>query len=133
MVIDSSALIAILRDEPERESFSGAIADDPRRLLSAVTYVESSTVAFGRMQQKGLDALDALLRRFDIEIVDVTTDQAMLAREAYLRYGRGIHPAGLNLGDCFPYALAKLEDEPLLFKGNDFSQTDIERVTIALK
>lgn len=130
MVIDSSALIAILRDEAERESFIAAIADDPRRLISAATYVESSSVIFGRRGQAGLNAMDALLRRFDMEIVDVTMDQAILAREAYVRYGRGHHPAGLNLGDCFPYALAKVENEPLLFKGNDFSQTDIARVLV---
>lgn len=130
MVIDSSALIAILRDEAERESFIAAIADDPRRLISAATYVESSSVIFGRRGQAGLNAMDALLRRFDMEIVDVTMDQAILAREAYVRYGRGHHPAGLNLNDCFPYALAKVENEPLLFKGNDFSQTDIARVLV---
>ena len=125
MVIDSSAVVAILEDEEEKERFMAAIADDPRRLFSAASYVETSSVIYGRRQHAGLKALDALLHRFDMEIIDVTTEQAMIAREAYVRYGRGNHRAGLNLGDCFSYALAKVENEPLLFKGNDFSRTDL--------
>jgi ribonuclease VapC len=125
MVIDSSALVAILLNEEEKEDFSILIADGWPRLISAASHVETSILMFARKGQSGLDALDALLAQYKIEIIPVTREQAMLARKAFLVYGRGNHRARLNFGDCFSYALAKEENEPLLFKGEDFSKTDV--------
>lgn len=124
MVIDSSALIAILRLEPEAEEFARAISSDPVRLLSAATMVEivllliaHSDAAYAEFEQ--------LVAEIEIEIVPVDEQLSRIALDAFRRYGKGRHPARLNYGDCFSYALAKLTGEPLLFKGNDFSQTDI--------
>ena len=125
MVIDTSAIVAILRDEPERYEFDRLIHADDVRLASAVTRVEASFVIEGRWGNAGRLGLDRFFRLADIEIVTVTAEQAELAVEAFRRYEKGRHPIGLNIGDCFPYALAKSTGEPLLFKGRDFSQTDI--------
>jgi len=127
MVIDSSALIAILRDEPERADFNRRIEADPARLMSAVSFVETAAVIETRYGLPGRHMVDEFVRHASIEIVGVDLDQAMLARDAYRRFGKGRHPARLNLGDCFAYALAKATSEPLLFKGEDFSRTDLAR------
>jgi ribonuclease VapC len=125
MVIDTSAIVAILRDEPERYVFDRLIHADHVRLVSAVTWVEASFVVEGRWGNAGRSGLDRFFRLTDLEIVTVTAEQAELAVGAFRRYGKGRHPIGLNIGDCFPYALAKSTGETLLFKGDDFSQTDI--------
>ena len=131
MVIDSSALIAILRKEPEREAFKRTIYGAGVRLLSAVTKLEASMVAAGTRGRAGLSDLDDLLADLQIEIVPFDDDQAEIARDAFVRYGKGRHRAGLNFGDCAAYALAIAEAEPLLFKGTDFGATDVEVVGAA--
>jgi ribonuclease VapC len=125
MVIDTSALIAILFGEPEAISFSRAIADESRKLISAFNALETGIVVEAKKGEAGGRELDLLLHRAQIEIVAMNAEQAELARTAWRKYGKGNHPAGLNIGDCCAYALAKYSGEPLLFKGNDFSQTDI--------
>ncbi len=130
MVIDTSALIAILQDEPERRSFNLAIESAETRLLSAASFVESSLVIETRVGADGIRDLDLFVAKADISIEPVDTDQAYVARQAYSQYGKGRHPAGLNYGDCFTYALAKLSGEPILFKGHDFSKTDLDTVTL---
>jgi len=125
MVIDTSALIAILFGEPEALSFTRAIAHESRKLISAFNALETGIVVEARKGEAGGRELDLLLHRAQIEIVAMNADQAELARTAWRKYGKGNHPAGLNIGDCCAYALAKYSVEPLLFKGDDFSQTDI--------
>lgn len=125
MMIDSSVLIAILENEPEAVRLIEAITDDPIRLISAVSVVETSIVILNRRGEAGVTELDTFLQEAGIETVAVTPEQAVLARQAYERYGKGRHPARLNFGDCFSYAAAMAYGEPLLFKGNDFSETDI--------
>ena len=128
MVIDSSALIAILRREPEEQEFRNAIKLASSRLLSASTRVETGIVALGLAGEVGLEQVDALLETLRVETVPLSADHARLAIDAFRQFGKGRHPAGLNFGDCFSYALAKATGEPLLFKGDDFSQTDTKRV-----
>jgi ribonuclease VapC len=128
MVIDSSALIAILRREPEGDAFKRAIFQAPIRLLSAVTKLEASMVAAGRRGGAGIAELDSLLADLRVVVVPFDDHHAMIARDAFLRYGKGRHRAGLNFGDCAAYALAIGEAEPLLFKGTDFGATDVEVV-----
>jgi len=125
MVIDSSALIAILRNEPDGEAFAGAIFRDPSRLVSAVTKLEAGIVAYGTRGAAGAADLDRLLGEIGAIIVAFDDDQARIARDAFARFGKGIHPAGLNFADCAAYALAIVEAEPLLFKGTDFAKTDV--------
>jgi len=125
MVIDTSAVAAILFDEPERRRFNELIEADPTRLISAATLLESGIVVEGRSGEAGGRELDLLVHRAGVEIVPVSVDQVEIARAAYRRFGRGSHPAGLNFGDCFAYALAKSAGEPLLFKGDDFARTDL--------
>jgi ribonuclease VapC len=125
MVVDSSALVAILRKEPEAARFTRAILRDSVRLISAANLLEAGIVIDN---QAGLSAgrrLDTFVERAGIGIESVTEAQVRIARQAYIDFGRGNHPAGLNFGDCFAYALAKATGEPLLFKGQDFEQTDI--------
>src|SRR5687768_2841087 len=124
MVIDSSALLALILAEPEMEAFAGIVAKAPIVRLSAASYVESSMVLAMRKSTQRQDVLDAYLERYEIHIEPVTAGQAILASHAFRIYGKGIHKARLNYGDCFTYALAKAMQEPLLFKGYDFSQTD---------
>jgi len=126
MVIDTSALIAILLDEPDAGKIRAAIEAGFPRLLSAASLVEASLVIESRKGEAGGRELDLLLYRGAIEIVPVDRDQAELARVAWRRYGRGRHAARLNYGDCFAYALAKSRRSPLLFAGTDFAATDIE-------
>jgi ribonuclease VapC len=125
MVIDTSALLAILFDEPEQRGFNERIEADAIRLVSAVTYVEAAIIIDDRLGYEGARDLKLLISEAEMEIVPVTIEQAEIAREANRRYGRGNHPAGLNFGDCFAYALAKSAQQPLLFKGHDFARTDI--------
>ncbi len=125
MVLDSSALIAILENEPQATEFATAIELDSTRLLSVVSLVEITMVIESRHGDIGQRKFDELLREAQVEIVPVTLEQAEIARCAFRLYGKGRHPASLN---CFSYALAKLTGEPLLFKGNDFNQTDLKLV-----
>lgn len=127
MVIDSSALIAILRREPEEQEFRNAVKLASTRLLSASTRVETGIVALGLAGEVGLEQVDALLETLRVETVPLSADHARLAIDAFRHFGTGRHPAGLNFGDCFSYALAKATGEPLLFKGDDLAQTDIKR------
>jgi ribonuclease VapC len=125
MVIDTSALLAILLGEPEAAAFSRAIAGDPKRLVSSLSALEAAIVIHSRKGPTGLRELDLLLHSVSATIVSLDMDQVLLARSAYEKYGKGYHPAALNLGDCCSYALSRSSGEPLLFKGNDFSQTDV--------
>jgi ribonuclease VapC len=128
MVIDTSALIAILCGEPEVEAFARALADDPKKLISTFNALETAIVVEAKKGEVGGRELDLLLHRAGIEIVALNLDQVELARSAWRNYGKGNHPAGLNIGDCCAYALAKYSGQPLLFKGDDFKQTDIRSV-----
>jgi ribonuclease VapC len=125
MVIDTSALAAILFDEPDRYALESAIERDAVRLLSAMSKLEAGLVMVGRHQLDGATRLDRLLREIAVTIVPFDEHQADIAREAFARYGKGRHRAGLNFGDCASYALAIAEGEPLLFKGTDFAATDV--------
>ncbi len=126
IVIDSSALIAILRREPEADSFLQVIATADGCLLSSVSLLETSMVLAGRTGDAASWAdLDALIARAGMQVLAQDEELAQEARRAFLRYGKGRHPAGLNLGDCASYAVAKARSLPLLFKGNDFPRTDL--------
>lgn len=126
MVIDTSVLAAIAFDEPEAARFRAQIADDPIRLISAATVLEAAMVIETRLGEAAGADLDLFLHKAEVEIVAVSAEHADQARRAWRRYGKGRHPASLNLGDCFSYALAAVSGEPLLFKGEDFSKTDIQ-------
>lgn len=127
IVLDTSALIAIFTDEPERRAFNEAIDEAATRLLSAATLLETKMVLFSRYGGAGVNALDAFLLRAEIRIEPVTAAQAEIAFDAFRRYGRGTgHAARLDYGDCFSYALARENAAPLLFKGGDFGHTDVE-------
>jgi ribonuclease VapC len=128
MVLDSSAVIAVLLDEPDADSLRVAIADADTRLISAATLVETSLVIEGRFGPTGGRELDLLISRLGVVVVPVDADQVTEARRAWRRFGRGRHLAGLNYGDLFSYALARTTGEPLLFKGDDFARTDVGRV-----
>ncbi len=125
MVIDSSAILAILNDEPERRTFNEAIESAESRAMSAATLVEASIVIESRFGAEGLRDLDLFIERAGIEVVPVDREQAYAARRAFSRFGKGRHAAGLNYGDCFSYALATVRGEPLLYKGEDFGETDV--------
>jgi ribonuclease VapC len=125
MVIDTSALVAILAGEPERRGFIEKIESADTRLLSAASFVEASIVIEARYGPEGLTLLDLFLDRAGIEIAVVDSEQAREGRLAFSRYGKGRHAAALNFGDCFAYALAITSGEGLLFKGSDFSRTDV--------
>lgn len=124
MVVDTSALIAILFDEPEKSVFASAIDGAANPKVSAVTRVEAMMVYLGRRQSDPADIVD-LVDILGLKTIDVDRVQADRALDAFTRYGKGRHPARLNLGDCFAYALAATLNEPLLFKGDDFLKTDI--------
>jgi len=125
MVIDTSALLAILQDEPERVPFSEAIEAAESRAISAATFVEVSVVLDVRFGAEAVRELDLLIERAAIDIVPVDLEQARVARRAFALFGKGRRRAGLNFGDCFAYALASVLGEPLLFKGDDFGRTDV--------
>jgi ribonuclease VapC len=126
MILDSSALVAILFKEPEAERLAAMIRDTDTTAIAAPTLLETAIVAEGRTLPGMAEKLDALLGAIRPEIVPFTAEHVSLARDAWRRYGKGRHRAGLNLGDCFAYALAKERGQPLLFKGDDFAATDIE-------
>ena len=128
MVLDTSALVALLLNEPEAEAFRLAIEEDATRLVSAATLLETAIVIEARKGEAGGRELDLLIHKADMTVVAVDLGQVSEARRAYRRFGRGRHAAGLNFGDCFAYALARTSGEPLLFKGADFARTDIGRV-----
>lgn len=128
MVLDTSALLALLLDEPEAEDFRAAVEEDTTRLVSAATLLETALVIEARKGEPGGRELDALIRAADMVVVPVDADHVSEARRAYRRFGKGHHAAGLTFGDVFAYALARTAGEPLLFKGDDFAKTDISRV-----
>ncbi len=125
MVIDTSALIAVLQDGPERKAFNEAIEAADRRAMSVASFVEASMIVESRFGPDGVRTLDLFIAKAGIELVAVDADQAHVARTAFSVYGKRRHAAGLNFGDCFAYALARTLGEPLLFKGSDFSLTDV--------
>ena len=127
MVIDTSAVLAILQDEPERRAFNEAIEAADSRSLSVASFVEVSIAIEARFGAEGVGHLDRLLERAGVKVVPVDLEQGRLARQAFSRFGKGRHEAGLNFGDCFSYALAQVLGEPLLFEGEDFSRTDVPR------
>jgi ribonuclease VapC len=126
MVLDTSAVLAILQNEPERRKFNEAIDAAETRSLSTASFVECSMIVESRYGADGVRDLDLLIAKAQISLAPVDEEQANLARRAFRKFGKGRHPAGLNFGDCFSYALTKALQEPLLFKGNDFSQTDVD-------
>jgi ribonuclease VapC len=126
IVLDTSALVAILSDEPERRAFNLAIEKAAARFISAASLLELKMVLFARFGPQASNAVDAFIARADIRVEPVTAQSAEIAFDAFRRFGRGTgHPARLNYGDCFAYALAREKGAPLLFKGRDFGQTDI--------
>lgn len=134
MIVDTSAIVAVLRDEPRAEVYARLIATAPIVRVSAGTYIELGVVVDGSRDPVMSGALDRFLEESRIVIEPLTASQARIARTAYQHFGKGSgHPARLNLGDCFAYALARDLGEPLLFKGSDFSQTDIEIVIQPIK
>lgn len=128
IVVDTSALIAILDEEPDAAAYAGAIAEADPPLISAASLVEAGIVMFNRHGPKATPMVDRLIEEAGFHVESVTAQHARLAREAYAAYGKGQKSAGLNFGDCFSYALAKATGLPLLFKGRDFSGTDIPAV-----
>ena len=130
MVIDTSAFLAILQDEPERGPFNRAIAEAALRRTSAATFLEASMVLEARHGADGVQMLDALIESAGIEMVAVDLAQSRIARRTFARFGKGRHPAAFNYGDCFAYALARQLGEPLLCKGNDFRRTDLALVPL---
>jgi ribonuclease VapC len=125
MIVDASALIAILLREPEKDRFREMIARDPDPVMSPINYLEAALRADG-LGEAVSNGFDLLFAESEVRVVPLSFRQAKIAREAYQRFGKGNHPARLNIGDCFAYALARARDEPLLFKGDDFRQTDVE-------
>ena len=132
MVIDSSALVAILLHEPESLTFVRLIAADSRRLVSSVNLLETAMIMRSRKGSVGARELDSLVHRSDVHAVPFDTDHVAIAERAFDRYGKGRHPAGLNLGDCAAYALHRISGEPLLCKGNDFGRTDAVLVSTSV-
>jgi ribonuclease VapC len=126
MVIDTSAIIAILRSEPEAAALERTVVANPIRLVPATCVLEARMALVSRRGEHALAEIDLWLARIEADIVPVDADLVNVATQAWLTYGKGRHPAALNFADCFSYALAKRADEPLLFIGKDFSQTDIE-------
>lgn len=131
MIVDTSALLAIAWDEPERSRFQDALEAATSRLISAASFLEAGIVMIRRVgpdaADEALRILDELLDQLGLDIEPVTATQARLALDAYRRFGKGLDPAGLNFGDLFAYALAKETGQPLLFKGTDFARTDVDR------
>ena len=126
MIVDSSTIIAILRNEPDAAAIAQALQQAPILRISAVTFVEAAVVADNDRNPLLSRRFDNLIRDAQMLVEPISARQAEIARQAFRDFGKGHHKAGLNLGDCFAYALAKEMDEPLLFKGNDFSRTDVE-------
>lgn len=131
LVVDSSALLAILFEEAERPRALDEIFDSERRLISSFSFLEASLVAISRKGLAGRTLLDGFLQESAIEVVDLDREQAEIARDAWDEYGKGRNPAGLNIGDTCSYALARATGLPLLFKGDDFGRTDLEGINLA--
>jgi ribonuclease VapC len=131
MVIDTSALLAIFLGEPERKPFLKLIIEAPSRLISAANVLETGIVLEARRGEAAGREFDLFVVRANLEVVSVDDEQVEVARSAWRKYGKGRHPAALNFGDCFAYALAKSSGEPLLAKGTDFAQTDIVVCSLA--
>jgi ribonuclease VapC len=125
VIIDTSAIVAILFNEDDADAYARAITRADSRRVSAATFVEAAIVVAAQTKNAGGSQLDAFFRRAGITIEPVTEEQAHIARQAFTDFGKGRHAAGLNYGDCFSYALAKSAGEPLLFKGKDFTKTDV--------
>jgi ribonuclease VapC len=125
MIIDTSAIIAVLFNEDDANLYAELITQSDSRRMSAATFVETAIVVETQTKTSGSRQLDAFMRRADIAIEPVTEEHAHIARQAFIDFGKGRHTAGLNYGDCFSYALAKATGEPLLFKGKVFSKTDL--------
>jgi ribonuclease VapC len=132
MVVDTSAVMAILKQEPDARSYAEVIETAKVRLISAVSVLKAGILATGRKGDEGARELDAFLRAAELEVVSFDGEQAAIARDAFRRFGKGRYPANLNFGDCAAYALAATRAEPLLFKGSDFSATDL-RVSMPSK
>ena len=130
MVIDTSAVLALLLNESEADAIEIAIDEDPVRLMSVASALEAAIVVEARLGAAGGREFDLLLHKAAIELVPVTLEQLETARHAWRSFGRGRHEAGLNYGDCFAYALAAMSGEPLLFKGADFARTDVAHVRL---
>ena len=130
IVVDTSALMAILKDEPELDRFVTLIANDDDVVIAAPTYLEFMMVSISRRGGEHRATSDELLQRLSIRVIGWSQEMADIATETFIRFGKGRHPAQLNFGDCMAYALAKSLDAPLLFKGNDFSLTDIESAAV---
>lgn len=128
MILDTSAIIAILQNEPEADRLISEMQNAETLRISAASVVELGIVMYSRYGDAGELEVDQFIHRLNISIVPVSTEQAELARTAYRKYGKGIHSAGLNYGDCFSYALAISFQEELLFVGEDFSKTDVKTV-----
>lgn len=126
MIIDTSALMAILLAESEAATFEDLVTGAEGVAMSAATLVELNLVTARRLAPSVWPEVDDLLRRMEVDVIPFTAEHAALAREGFRRFGKGRHPAGLNLGDCFAYALARATNQPLLFKGDDFAQTDVK-------
>ncbi len=131
MVIDASAIVAILLGEPEAIALIHAIAEDTKRMVSVFTALECAVVMEARKGPAGVRELDLLFHEGSVEQIHMDTEQVAIARDAYRRFGKGRHPAQLNIGDCCSYALAVQTGEPLLFKGDDFSKTDVKWVPLS--
>ncbi len=129
MVIDTSAVMAIFLGEPASDRLSRAIRAAPERWMSAASVLEAGIVVEVRFQGAGKEKLDRLLHHLEVGVVPFTEQHSVIGREAFRRFGKGRHPAGLNFGDCFSYALARALGEPLLFVGDDFARTDIAAVS----
>jgi ribonuclease VapC len=125
MVVDTSVLVAILTNEPELRQYAQTIDEAESKLLSVASFVEASIVLEKRSGAEGVRDLDLFIKRSGINLVEVDAEQGQLARYAFSRFGKGRHPAALNFGDCFAYALATALGQPLLFKGRDFALTDV--------
>jgi ribonuclease VapC len=126
MVIDTSAVIAILQNEPERRTFNEAIEGAEARSLSVASFVETSLIVESRYGSEGMRDLDLFINKAQIELIAVDVEQAHLARQAFRQFGKGRHAAGLNFGDCFSYALARSLSDSLLYKGSDFGKCDVD-------
>ena len=126
MIVDTSAVLAVLFDEPDAERFTRAIAEAPHCRMSTANFLEAAFVVEGRAWMAGGHELDIFIERAAIELVPVSVEHMQAARRAWRRFGKGNHPARLNFGDCFAYALAEVTGEPLLYKGEDFALTDLE-------
>ena len=125
MIVDTSALLAIFLAEPERKRFLDAITEAETRRISAVNVLETGIVLEARRGEAAGREFDLFLHQAQFEVIPADSEQVEIARVAWRKYGKGRHPAGLNFGDCFAYALAKVMGEPILFKGDDFAQTDL--------